>query len=123
LDVHSALILLVLLEAKHLLADYFLQTPLMLANRGQYVHSGRASHCLVHIAGSGVALALVGVPIGLLALVLAAEWVVHYHIDFAKGLWSSRMGHGPKDASYWRAFGTDQFLHQLTYVAMVWAVA
>lgn len=123
MDVTSALILLVLLEIKHLFADYFLQTPQMLSNRGQYVHAGRALHCVVHVIGSGIAMLLVGVPAGALALVLMAEWLVHYHIDFGKGIWSNRMGHGPADASYWRAFGVDQFLHQVTYVAMVWAVA
>ncbi len=95
----------------------------MRSNRGQYVHGGRAIHCLVHVAGSGIALALVDIPARLLALVLVAEWLVHYHIDFGKGVYSNLMGHGPDDASYWRAFGTDQFLHQLTYLAMVWAVA
>ncbi len=119
----AALILLVLLEIKHLFADYFLQTPQMLANRGQYLHAGRAMHCTVHVVGSAIALGLFGVPAGLLALVLVAEWLVHYHIDFGKGAWSNRSGHGPSHASYWRAFGVDQFLHQLTYVAMVWAVA
>ena len=123
MDLNSALILLVLLEAKHLLADYFLQTPIMLINRGKYVHKGRAIHCLVHVAGSGIALLLLSVPIGLLAPVLLVEWLVHYHIDFAKGAWSNMSGHGPNDAGYWRAFGFDQFLHQLTYVFMVWIVA
>jgi hypothetical protein len=123
LDVNSALILLVLLEIKHLFADYFLQTPIMLANRGKYVHPGRALHCGVHIAGSAVAMGICGVPIGLLGTLLLLEWLVHYHIDFAKGAWSNHLDHGPKDAGYWRAFGVDQFLHQLTYVIMVWVVA
>lgn len=122
MDVYSALILLALLEAKHLLADYFLQTPMMLANRGQYVHPGRALHCVLHVTGSGIALLLLGVPMLLMAVVLVIEWLVHYHIDFGKGVWSNMKDHGPKDASYWRAFGVDQFLHQLTYVCMVWAV-
>lgn len=122
MDVHSALILLVLLEIKHLFADFFLQTPLMLANRGQYLHTGRAAHCIVHVAGSGIAMLLIGVPLGLLAAVVVAEWLVHYHIDFGKGVWSNLSGHGPSDAGYWRAFGIDQLLHHITYVMMVWVV-
>lgn len=123
MDVNSALMLLVLLEIKHLFADYFLQTQIMLAQRGRYLHTGRAMHCLVHVGLSAIALGLFGVPPGLLAALLVGEWLVHFHIDFAKGAWSNRQDHGPKDASYWRAFGVDQFLHQLTYVAMVWIVA
>ncbi len=120
---YSALILLVLLEIKHLFADYFLQAPIMLAHRAMYLHPGRALHCGVHMAGSLVALGLFGVPLGLLGALLVAEWLIHYHIDFAKGAWSSHVAHGPDDAGYWRAFGVDQFLHQLTYVAMVAVVA
>lgn len=120
LDAGSALILLVLLQAKHLFADFYLQTPTMLADRGMYMHPGRASHCLVHSAGSALAMAVMGLPWDLVALVVFAEWLVHFHIDFGKGVWSRRKRHGPGEASYWRAFGVDQFLHQITYVAMLW---
>lgn len=117
------LVLLALLGVKHMFADYFLQTRKMLSARGRYLHGGRALHCGVHVVGSAVVLVPAGVPLGWLALVLAAELLVHYHIDYAKGVWSHRVGHGPNDASYWRAFGVDQTLHWLTYVAMVGVLA
>ena len=122
MDVNTALLLLVLFMTKHLFADYFLQTRMMLSNRGVYFHPGRGLHCLIHVVGSWIAMALVGVPLGLTIVILIAEWLAHYHIDFAKGRWSEMKDHGPEDAGYWRAFGTDQLLHQLTYVLMVWAV-
>lgn len=122
MDVTTALLILCLLQLKHLFADYFLQTPLMLSQRAKYVHPGRALHCIVHIIGSGVVFFLASVPLGLAVVVLVLEWVTHYHIDFAKGVWSERAAHTPTDAGYWRAFGTDQFLHMVTYVVMVWAI-
>ncbi|MFK7876126.1 MAG: DUF3307 domain-containing protein [Paracoccaceae bacterium] len=122
MDLISILILLGLLQFKHMFADFFLQTPIMLMNRATYVHPGRALHCAVHVVGSALCFLVMGVPLALGVIVLACEGIAHFHIDYLKGVWSERAGHGPADAGYWRAFGADQTLHQLTYVGMVWAV-
>ena len=119
----TALVLLVLLQVKHLFADYFLQTPRMLSGRDEYLHLGRVQHAGLHGLFSVVALLLVGAPVVFTLVLCVVEAVVHYHIDWAKGRYSANKQHGPTDAGYWRAFGTDQLLHQLTYVAMVWAWA
>lgn len=123
MDVTAALILLVLFQVKHMFADFFLQTPIMLGGRSVYVHVGRALHCLIHVLGSALVLVLLGIPVGVFATLIVAEWIVHYHIDYGKGVWSEWAGHSPQDASYWRAFGVDQALHQVTYVVMVAVLA
>ena len=120
--VSFVLVLLVLLQVKHLFADFYLQTPRMLRDRSLYLHRGRLEHAGIHAIASLPAMLVVGVPLGPAALVALAEWAVHFHIDWAKGVWSDRKNHGPEQASYWRAFGVDQALHHLTYVAMVWVV-
>ncbi|NNK16478.1 MAG: DUF3307 domain-containing protein [Sulfitobacter sp.] len=119
----TALILLVLLQVKHLFADYFLQSKRMLAGRGEYLHLGRAQHAGLHAVLSVFALLLVGAPLSFSLVLCAAEGVLHYHIDWAKGRHADKTNHGPADAAYWRAFGVDQLLHQLTYVGMIWAWA
>jgi hypothetical protein len=119
----NALILLVLLQVKHMFADFYLQTPRMLAVRNRYLHAGRAQHAGVHAAGSAIALLVMGTVIPLVLVIVVAEWVAHYHIDWGKGRYSDRTQHTPSDAGYWRAIGFDQALHQLTYVAMIWAWA
>lgn len=119
----DALFLLILLQVKHMFADFYLQTPRMLEGRSKYVHFGRAQHALLHAVGSIIALFLVGATLPVVVYILLAEWVVHYHIDWAKGWYSDVVGHTPADAGYWRAFGFDQALHQLTYVAMIWVWA
>ena len=116
------LILLFLLQTKHLFADFYLQTARMLRDRRVYLHMGRAQHAAVHSVGSLLALVLMGVPTGFALVVCAIEWAVHFHIDWAKGRWSDHTGFGPDQAGYWRAFGLDQALHQWTYLVMVWAV-
>lgn len=117
-----ALALLFLLQLKHLFADFYMQTARMLANRARYLHMGRVQHAGLHGVGSLVAMVLVGVPVGLALVVSLIEWAAHFHIDWGKGFWSERMGHSPEDASFWRAFGLDQALHQWTYLVMVWVV-
>ena len=116
------IVLLFLLQTKHLFADFYLQTPRMLRDRGRYLHLGRLQHAGLHAVGSLVAMVVVGVAVPLALGVAVVEWVVHFHIDFGKGRWSDRTGHGPHQAGYWRAFGVDQALHQWTYLVMALAV-
>lgn len=119
----TVLLLLILLQVKHLFADFFLQTPRMLSGRDVYLHLGRAEHAGLHAILSFVALMLIGSAVIFAAVICLLEWIVHYHIDWAKGRHSEIKQHGPSDSGYWRAFGVDQFLHQITYVAMVWTWA
>lgn len=115
------LILMCLFQAKHMLADYFLQTKVMLDGREAYVHLGRFLHAGVHAAGSLIVFLLIGAPVAFILLVVVMEWAVHFHIDWWKGRHTSEQNLTPQDAAYWRACGMDQALHQLTYVAMIWA--
>ncbi len=117
----TVLILFCLLQIKHMFADYFLQTQRMLTGRAEYMHLGRAQHAAIHAIGSAVAFLLIGAPFPFVIAVCMSEWVVHFHIDWAKARHSQNSGLGPNDAGYWRAAGVDQAMHQLTYVAMVWA--
>lgn len=116
----TVLILFCLLQIKHMFADYFLQTPKMLAGRGEYWHMGRAQHAGVHVIGSAIAFVLVGVDIPVLVGLLIAEWAIHFNIDYWKASHSDSKGLEPSQAAFWRAAGIDQCLHQLTYVGMVW---
>lgn len=120
-DVFGALItLLCLLQAKHMFADYFLQTRTMLDGRHIYLHPGRFLHAGVHATGSALAFLIVGAPVGLVLLLVLGEWIAHYHIDWAKGRYTATQNLTPDDAAYWRATGVDQAMHQLTYVIMIW---
>ena len=49
-------------------------------------------------------------------VMLLAEAVVHYHIDWAKDGLNRRLGATPDRRAFWVLAGTDQGLHQLTYV-------
>lgn len=110
-----------LLQIKHMFADYFLQTQRMLSGRGEYWHLGRAQHAGVHAIGSVLSFALVGAPVVFILVIVALEWAIHFHIDFWKARLCDQKSLDPSKAAFWRAAGVDQALHQLTYLAMVWA--
>lgn len=118
--VHMMMLLLILLQVKHLFADYFLQTPRMLNNRSVYLHWGRLEHAALHGLFSFIVFIVIGAPLWFSVVLCLAEVVAHYHIDWIKGRYSDKTQHGPTDAGYWRAFGVDQLMHQLTYIAMIW---
>ncbi len=117
----TILLLLFLLQIKHMFADYFLQTPRMLSGRSAYVHLGRAQHSGVHALLSIPAFLVVGAGFTFVLGLVAIEWVVHFHIDWAKARYSEARALKPDQAHFWQAFGVDQMLHSLTYIVMIWA--
>lgn len=120
-SIGAVLLMLCLLQIKHMFADYYLQTPKMLSGRGEYFHLGRAQHAAVHVAGSVIVFAAFGAPLLFILIVELLEWVIHFNIDFVKASYSDKKQLEPTQAAFWRAAGLDQCLHNLTYVAMVWA--
>ena len=57
--------LMIGLELKHYIADYFLQPAWMLAGKGNVFHAGGYAHAGIHAGMSLLVLLLVGTPIGL----------------------------------------------------------
>jgi hypothetical protein len=123
----AVLILIFLLEVKHMFADFYLQTAKMLTGRCNYLHWGRAQHAAVHAVGSFVvyfAVSLMfGCPLWVMVLIPLLEWVVHYHIDYWKAWHTHCKQLDPSQGAFWRAVGFDQFLHHATYIGMaaLWA--
>lgn len=113
------LLLVCLLQIKHMFADFFLQTPKMLSGRGEYWHMGRAQHAGVHVLGTILVLVPFGASVPFILAIAAAEWVIHFNIDFFKAKHCASNELGPADAAFWRAAGMDQALHHLTYLAIV----
>jgi len=109
-----------ILMLKHAAADFFLQTPYQYLNKGTYGHPGGLLHASIHVALTPLVY-LVLAPVSLLlALGIAlGEFVVHYHVDWAKEQINRRNGLGPQTPGFWHTLGIDQLLHGLTYVAIV----
>lgn len=115
-------ILLIGLEIKHYLADYFLQPGWMLGGKGDIRHPGGHAHAALHVALSAVVLLAAGTPLVTLALLAAAEYVAHYALDFSKIHYSRGVHVDTDPRRFWALHGADQLTHQMTYAAMIFVV-
>ena len=103
-----ALQALVVLQLKHFLCDFCLQTPYQVRTKGIYGHFGGFIHSGLHILGTIPALLILGARAEAIAIILAVEFVIHYHADWAKSAIDKRYQWGMTDQRYWILFGTDQ---------------
>jgi len=127
--IFAALIAVFLFQVKHLVVDFFIQGrfPYMWMNKHKFLHPGGWLHAGTHAVGSfmlfaGLRPAMEGVnPWWHLAFVLCtAELLIHFLIDLAKmkiGRW--RGWKCDTSPYFWDLLGVDQFLHQLTYIWMI----
>ncbi len=114
----AVLAVLVVLELKHFICDYPLQTAYELRNKGKYGHLGGILHAATHAAGTAVSFLIVPPTLLLGAALLAADFLVHYHIDWSKEQILRRLRLTAADAGFWWGIGADQLLHHLTYLAI-----
>ena len=115
----AVLWLIAALQAKHLACDFFLQSSGMVAGKGRYGGLGGLLHVALHGLGTLVVLLLLA-PAGLVMVVLIvlAEMVFHYHVDWGKERLSKSRHYTPKDLGYWGLVGTDQALHHWSYLVI-----
>jgi len=110
------------LEIKHCVADYFMQPGWILAGKGNVRLPGGYAHAGIHAAMSLVVLLVFGTPLWLAVALFAAEFIVHYALDYAKIHYSAGVRADKQPSRYWALHGIDQLTHQLTYGAMIFAV-
>jgi len=109
----------VLFELKHFVCDFVLQTAYQYRNKGTYGHPGGLLHAGLHTAGSLPAILALQAAGGVAAIILVAEFFLHYHIDWSKEQINKRYALNFNNNAYWSVFGADQLLHQMTYVVML----
>jgi hypothetical protein len=114
--------LLIGLEIKHYVADYFMQPGWMLGGKGDLRHPGGYVHAGIHAGLSFLVLLACATPLWLAASLLVAEFVVHYALDFAKIHYSKGVHVDSRPRRFWALHGIDQLTHQLTYAAMIYVV-
>ena len=84
-DAVTALIaVLIVLQIKHFVFDYPLQTLYMLRNKGTYGHPGGILHSGLHALGTIVAFFVMTPTLLLGVAIMIGEFVVHYHVDWSK---------------------------------------
>jgi hypothetical protein len=114
------LLALLIFQIKHFLCDFAFQTYDQVKTKGIYLHLGGISHAGLHMLGSIPALLILTHAPALVAALLAGEFLVHYHTDWAKSQIDGRLRLNDTNSLYWTIFGSDQLVHQATYLAMTY---
>lgn len=118
-----AILLFVAFITKHFVVDFLFQGPYQYLNKGTYAHPGGILHAGLHTVSTFVLLAVLArdLPLQYVAMLAVFEGVVHYHIDWAKMNLNRILNLKPDNSEkFWYMMGFDQYLHYLTYVALVW---
>lgn len=111
---------IVFLQLKHLVVDFYLQPPYMHLNKGILGHPGGLIHAGLHAAVTYLGLCSLPLQSDQLMLVAITEFAIHYLTDFAKININRVLELTPAKKQYWELLGVDQCVHQLNYVLIVW---
>lgn len=112
------LLFLIMLLLKHLLCDWLMQSDYEIRNKGTYLHPGGINHAFKHMVGT-MAVTHYFAPeftffFGFL------DGLIHYHIDWGKQNLTKFFKLTPENKGFWFLIGLDQFLHQLTYILLIY---
>jgi hypothetical protein len=115
----AVLVALFYFQIKHFICDYPLQTKYQIDNKGTYGHPGGFIHAGTHALFT-IPVFLIMTPTFLVgALIVVGEFLLHYHIDWAKQQLMARNGWQSADREFWWGIGADQLAHHLTYIGIV----
>jgi hypothetical protein len=112
--------LFVAFMVKHFVVDFPLQGPYQWMNKGTYGHLGGILHAGLHGLATFLILVLVtNAPLPSL-LLASADFLIHYHVDWAKMNINKKFGwKADTHPEFWILLGLDQLAHMLTYVAII----
>ncbi|MEY9199340.1 CelD/BcsL family acetyltransferase involved in cellulose biosynthesis [Sinorhizobium fredii] len=113
--------MLACMQLKHFVADYVMQPAWILRGKGNFRMIGGYVHAGGHALGTVPALMLAGAGMTRVAILVLAEFVAHYLIDYGKALLSRHSRADATTRTYWAMHGADQLMHQLTYAALILA--
>jgi uncharacterized protein DUF3307 len=104
---------MLLLTAKHIVADFFLQTSWMAIGKDQKIGWAMPllAHCLVHLATSLLLILVIAPRFWFVAFI---DFFIHLAVDRAKGITTSTFGVTTEHPWFWSLIGVDQALHHLT---------
>lgn len=119
MTISSVLLLMLLLQIKHLIVDWCWQPEYEWKNKGTYGHFGGFRHAGKNAIGTGLCFALF-FPITTSIVIMIFDFLFHYHIDWAKMNINRIKNWGPLTHSeFWMLTGLDQFAHQIVYLALI----
>lgn len=111
---------LALFQLKHFACDFALQTPRQIRAKGNYGQIAGLEHAALHAIASVPALLVLTQSAAVIGIVIAGEFLVHYHVDWSKARIDKWWSFSNQSTAYWVVFGFDQLVHQTTYLTIVY---
>lgn len=105
-----------LLNLKHFIAEYILQTPHIAGGKIRYGSVNSFIHIFHHAFGTMVTGLILKFNLVLILGLVIVESIIHYHVDWAVAHFGA---HSYKDKKYWQWLGIEQFMHQQTFILMI----
>jgi hypothetical protein len=122
-SIQLVLAAILVLQFKHFIADFVLQTPYQFLNTGKYGHPGGFLHAGIHAVGSMFAFLFIQPTLTVGIAVVVLEFIAHYHIDWLKERTTRVRQWSFPQSEFWWTFGADQAAHQATYVVIAGVLA
>jgi hypothetical protein len=116
----SIFILLALLFIKHWYIDFVNQTNEEVAGKGTYGNAHGLMHSIKHGVATFIIFFLFTNDFGFSVIFGILDFVLHYHIDWAKMNINRRWNYTIDKPAFWAWLGADQLAHSLTYLGLVW---
>jgi len=113
----DVLLILIVLQIKHHIADFHIQSYSQTIRKGIYQDLVGVSHTLDHVIGTLLVLLILTPFINISPVMILVcgliDFIIHYHIDWIKVKFGSKDFSNPR---FWQEFGIDQLAHQSTYL-------
>lgn len=104
---------------KHMIGDFMLQTSYQVSHKMRYGHPGGLLHAGIHTVLTLPVYLILPADRDMMLAISSFEFVTHYHVDYLKERLVQQNNWSIADAPFWWAMGTDQLLHNLTYLGIV----
>lgn len=116
----SILVLLALLFVKHWYIDFVNQSQEEVDGKGIYGNPAGLMHSIKHGVATGLIMMLFVFNFEVAVILGFVDFVLHYHIDWAKMNINKRWHYTIEQKPFWIWLGADQLAHSLTYIFLVW---
>jgi len=115
-------VLLALLFIKHWYVDFVDQTAEEVKWKGTYFDWRGVKHSVKHGVATAIIMSFFVYAIEDMIILGLIDFVIHYHIDWAKMNINKKFGYTIEMPQFWAWLGADQLAHSLTYFWLVWLI-
>jgi hypothetical protein len=117
---NDVFILLGMLFIKHWYVDFVNQSMDEVASKGNYGEWLGIRHSLKQGIGTFLVFFLTDVMLFDCIIMGAIDFILHYHIDWAKININRKRNYTVEMPEFWKWLGADQLAHSITYLWLVW---